>query len=357
MINSIKDSKIIVCLLDDIAIRWVHYLDPFKLLVDSNHAYILYKSKECYFLYYKKDYTSLILKLFDVCQNNYVHWVMCDFVNIDTALPWIDNQGINYSILNHMGENIFEDSPRRLIDLKNYKYYFSCSDILKANPKHINSISDIQSSGKMVLDYRYSLIYFYVKCGFNFFQKGQMNLSITERKDGVFLYRKAVDRSWREEYTQDIIKTDRAQIKSFSDEDMFWSNLNNNLYHTPFVADYNEYKFNLVFETQPPFDDGNVYSNFITEKTLKALMSITPSYVLLQQKTYNKLIESGFYFLNQEFGEYNLENYKNFCIFLKEYSNDDLFNSAILKSTTNKEKLEDYIYSYKEYEIKLLTNG
>jgi hypothetical protein len=357
MINSIKDSKIIVCLLDDIAIRWVHYLDPFKLLIESNQDYILYKSNECYFLYYRKDYQILMPTLFDISQNNYVHLVLTDFINVDTALILIDNYRIDYSILNHMGEIIYEDSPRNLNNLKNYKYFFSCGDILKANPKHINSISDIQTSGKMILDYRYSLIYFYIKCGFNFFQKGEMNLSIIERKDGVFLYGKAVDRSWREEYIREIIKTDRAYVKSFSDEDMFWSNQNNNLYHTPFVADYNEYKFNLVFETQPPFYDGNIHSNFITEKTLKALMSITPSYVLLQQDTYNKLTESGFYFLNQEFGEYNLENYKKFCIFLKEYSNDDLFNSAILKSATNKEKLEDYIYSYKEKEIKLLING
>jgi hypothetical protein len=138
---------------------------------------------------------------------------------------------------------------------------------------------------------------------------------------------------------------------------MFWSNQNNNLYHTPFLVDYNEYKFNLVFETQPPFDYSNVHSNFITEKTLKALMVTTPSYVLLQQDTYAKLVESGFYFLNQEFGEYNLENYQKFCIFLSEYSNDDLFNGAILKSGANKQKLEDYIYSYKEQEIKLLING
>jgi hypothetical protein len=334
-------------------------LDPFKLLIEDNSSYIIYKSEECYFVYCKKDVEFLLKQINDIVNTNYVHWVLTDFANVDKTLYLIDQKifkNFNYSIVNHMGETIFEDTPRLLNKLINYKYYFSCSNILKSGANHINSFSEINDSDKMIMDYRYSLIYFYVKCGFNFFQKGQMNLSIIDRKEGVFVYGKAVDRSWRKGYIQDIIDTGNSHIKSFSDEDMFWSIQNNNLYHTPFVVDYNEYQYNLIFETQPPFDNGNVHSDFITEKTLKSLMVSTPSYVLLQPNTYNKLTDFGFYFLNQEFGEYNLENYKKFCILLKQ-NNNDLFNTAILKSAKNKEKLEEYIYSYKEKEIKLLING
>ena len=63
MLDNIKDSKIIVCLLDDIAIRWVHYLDPFKLLIEDNSSYIIYKSEECYFVYCKKDVEFLLKQI------------------------------------------------------------------------------------------------------------------------------------------------------------------------------------------------------------------------------------------------------------------------------------------------------
>lgn len=357
-LSEIKNSSFIVCLVDDIALRWVHYLDPSKLLIDSNKNYSLYKSNDCYFLYSHKNYDYLYSKILELTKTNYVHWVITDFAMVDYTLEFLDNKKIenfDYSILNHMGETIFENSPRKLCSLHNYKYYFSCSDVLKANVNNTNVLSDIHLSGKLILDYRYSLIYFYIKCGFNFFQKGEMNLFVKDRKDGIFLYGKASsDRSWRNELINEIQLTNKLHIKSFTDEDAFWSTQDNNLYHTPFVADYNEYKFNLVFETQPPFEN---HSNFITEKTLKALMVQTPCYVLLQKSTYEFLVQSGFYFLNQEFGEYNLENYQKFCIFLKENSNENLFNDAISKSTKNKETLENYIYSYKEKEIKLLTNA
>ena len=75
------------------------------------------------------------------------------------------------------------------------------------------------------------------------------------------------------------------------------------------------------------------------------------SYLLYEQLTSN-----GFYFLNQEFGEYNFENYKNLCTFMNGCTSDELetfFNTTFEKSKHNKEKLEAYIYSYKEKEINL----
>lgn len=362
MFNSIKDSKIIVCLLDDIAIRWVHYLDPSKLLHIENNDYMVYQSKDCYFLYYKKDYVSLI-NLIKVNHTNYYHWLLTDFANVDKALKELDNLHIsdfNYSIVNAMGETTFEDHPRRLLDLNNIKYYFSCCDILKKTHNNRNEISEIQNGDNVIINHLYSLIYFYVKCGFNFFEKGRLNFDIGKRKPGVFLYNKNEDRGWRNYYSSNLINNNKTTIKSFSGEDSFWMEMNNNLLHTPFIVDYNSHWFNFVFETQPPFDISNTHARFITEKTLKVLMVETPSYILPQKETYNSLIAAGFYFLNEEFGEYNLENYEKFVIFLKTCNHVDLevlFTKAFEKSKDNKIKLEDYIYSYKEYEIKLLTNG
>jgi hypothetical protein len=256
-----------------------------------------------------------------------------------------------------MGETIFDNIPRKIATLKNYKYYFTCSNVLKHMGNNINVDADMNFKDNFILDYRYSLIYFYIKCGFNFFKKGKVNLNIKHREDGIFFYSKNIDRSWRNSYVNEIKDSKLAIIKGFSEEDVMWTNFNNNLYHTPFMLDYNEYKFNLVFETQPPFEEKNGTSKFVSEKTLKALMVETPTYVLLQPETYHQLTSNGFYFLNQEFGEYNFDNYKKLCTFMNDCSSDKLntfFNTAFEKSKHNKERLEAYIYSYKEKEIKLI---
>jgi hypothetical protein len=88
-------------------------------------------------------------------------------------------------------------------------------------------------------------------------------------------------------------------------------------------------------------------------------MVSTPAYVLLQEEVYDVLKNYGFYFLNDEFGKYGYENYEKFCDFLKHSSDkqlDDLFNRTYQKSKLNKLKLEEYIYSDKTKEIKLLIN-
>jgi hypothetical protein len=128
-------------------------------------------------------------------------------------------------------------------------------------------------------------------------------------------------------------------------------------------------KFNLVVETQSllTFKSEKYLTDenkFFSEKTLKALMVSTPAYVLLQHDVYHSLKDYGFYFLNEEFGEYEnensdyfTENYKRFCEWLTNASDSDmesLFNKAYEKSKYNKVKLEDYIYSDKVKEINLL---
>lgn len=357
----VLDSKIIVCLCDDIVIRWVHYLDPSKLLQVDNNDYTLYKSRECYFLYYKKDYASLI-NFIKIHHANYYHWLITDFADVDKALKEIDNlyvSDFNYSIVNAMGETTFEDNPRRIVDLNNFKYYFSCCDILKKN-YNSNQISEIQNNKNVIINHLYALTYFYVKCGFNFFDKGNLTFDIGSRKPGVFLYDKNDSRSWRSYFSTKLNNTNKTTIKSFSEEDSFWMNMNNNLMHTPFMVDYNTYNFNFVFETQPPFDTTNTHARFVTEKTLKALMVETPSYVLLQKETYNTLKSFGFHFLNDEFGEYNLENYEKFVTFLNTCNDNQLqllYINKLEKTKQNKIILENYIYSYKETEIKLLTYG
>ena len=69
--------------------------------------------------------------------------------------------------------------------------------------------------------------------------------------------------------------------------------------------------------------------------------------------------ECGFYFINEEFGEYNLDNYNLFIQFIKNSTNEsfnEFFEKTKNKSKMNKLKLEKYIYSDKTKEIKLLLN-
>jgi hypothetical protein len=132
----------------------------------------------------------------------------------------------------------------------------------------------------------------------------------------------------------------------------------------PFVIDYNSCKFNLVTETLPLLKPNTGEEHiqtckFFSEKTIKSLIVATPAYVLLQEEVYEDLKDYGFYFLNEEFGKYDYSNYEKFCVFLKDATDkqlEDLFNRTYEKSKLNKIKLEEYIYSDKVKEIKLLLN-
>jgi hypothetical protein len=352
----LNNEYIIVCLMNDISIYWVHNLENNKEVIFEHDDFVVYKSNRCLYLYYKKDLNSLYPYLIELSDNNYVHLVMTDFKDIDEAIEILDYKNkFDYSIVNHMGETLYDTHPRKVKDLKNIKYYFSCSDLL--NDK--NEISDFQKTNKFIKDYKYSFIYFYFKYGFNFIQKENIVTYSDDRKTKFFLYTKSKKESQRERLINLALDTKKIKSKEFTEQEYFWFKYYNHSHHISFMIDYTLCKFNLVMETQPLTKEPNNLSRFITEKTLKTLMVPTPSYLVLQEDVYNELKEFGFYFLNEEFGDYNFNNYEKFCEFLKQ-SNDqilnDLYNRTIDKSKQNKIKLEDYIYSDKTKELNLLLN-
>lgn len=355
--NFNKDN-IIICLSNDISLYWVHLLEPNKEFVLSNDKLTLYKSKRCYYIYFNGNVIDFNNYLVDLMKDNYIHLILTDFAEVDGLLQIVDgyeNPNFNYSIVNHMGENIYDISPRNIRQLKNIKYYFSCSDLLNND----NQICDFQKTNKFILDYKYSLLYFYIKLGFNYIEKGPNKIVNSNRLNKIFLYSKVKDSPTRRELITMAVDTDKIYEKGFNDEDMFWLKNNYNSFHISFLNDYNICNFNLVMETQPLTKEENKLSNFCSEKTLKALMVDTPSYVVLQKDVYEQLSQDGFYFLNQEFGEYDFNNYKRFCDFLKNTDDDglnNLFTKCYNQSKLNKLKLEDYIYSDKTKELKLLTN-
>lgn len=360
---NIKNKNILWCLKSDSALYWVHTLTQKKTFVDETDTHEIYYSDEynLYFFYYKEDDYDENHIICDITKlkddlNNHVHVLVCDFRSISKFLPLIDKiNNINYSIINHVGEMVYENRPLKINELKNLKYYFSCSDLFDEN----NSICNFQKTNKFIQDYKYSLTYFYFKLGFNFIQKGNHIINQSEREDKVFLYTKANKNSQRQELIDMVLPTNRIKSKEFSEDDVFWFKINNSKHHTSFVIDYNTCKFNLVMETQPLQKNQNILSNFCSEKTLKSLMVPTPSYVTLQEDVYYDLKNYGFYFLNEEFGEYDFNNYKMFCSFLSNSSSvefENLFIKSYEYSKLNKIKLEKYIYSDKIEEIKLLTN-
>ncbi len=358
----LENKKILWSHKSDISLSWVHTLTQKKVLIYDSENYEIYYSKmfDMYFFYFKSndnDVTPIIDNINELSNSsNDIHVVLCDFRCVDKLITLLDNKiDIKYSILNHMGEMVYDNNPRPIKELKNLKYYFSCGDLFDGQ----NKISDLQKSNKFILDYRYSLIYFYFKLGFNFIQKGQHIFKNERPENKIFLYTKSKLKSQRNHLIQMALTLEKIKTKEFNQEDEFWFNLNNKTHHISFVIDYSICKFNLVMETQPLTKEKNLLSKFITEKTIKSLLTPTPSYVVMQSEVYEDLNNHGFYFLNKEFGEYGYKNYETFCEFFKncdEQSFNNLYEKSKINSINNKIKLEEYIFSDKTKEINLLWN-
>lgn len=358
-----NNVKILWCLKCDLVLYWVHNLTEKKTLVFEDDMYEIYYSNcfDVYFFYYKKDdlnFTEIInnINILSENHNNYVHVLLCDFRSVKTVVDLLETQNkVDYSYVNHFAECSYDTQPIQIKFLNNIKYYFSCSDLLNSE----NEISEFQKTDKFIKDYKYSLIYFYFKLGFNFIQKVNQNTELSNKENKFFLYTKSKKDSQREKLINLALDTKKIKPKEFTEEEYFWFNYNNQNNHMLFMFDYNLCKFNLVMETQPLTKESNNLSRFITEKTLKTLMVSTPSYLVLMEDIYNELKDFGFYFLNEEFGDYNFKNYERFCEFLKQSDEtilNGLYNKTIDKSKINKNKLEEYIYSDKIKELNLLIN-
>jgi hypothetical protein len=380
---SLENKKIVYTQMIDNSIFWVHNLTQKKELVFLDIDYAVYDCYEhgFYIVYLisdnGKDLLNLIFEdVLKLTQKNYVHYILSDgndkskIVNIFEKK--IDSNNFDYSIVNINSEILTDEEPFDLYKMTKLKYFFACTNVVskKAN---VNWSKD--NIDKLQCDFKYSLIYFYHKFGFCYYQKGNQPLEISNRQNKVFLYSKNQgEHTERYRLIKKAIDTERIQEKPYTTDDWFWYFVNYNYYHMPFFTDYNTCKFNLVMETQPPNEVREHSNLFLSEKTLKALMVSTPAYVLLQYPVYENLKEAGFYFLNEEFGKYDNscdvlsnsnikkydENYNNFCEWLKKCSDrefNEMFQKAYKRSINNKSILESYLNSDKEKEINLLINS
>jgi hypothetical protein len=379
---SLENQKIVYTQLIDNSIFWVNNLTQKKELVFLNKEYAVYHCYEhnFYIAYLiKDDAVSNVMAndLRTLIEKNYVHYVLNDsrfaLQTKDILLDLSNSDNFDYSILMICSEVLTEDNPFEIEKFEKLKYFFSCTNMISSDKKS-NSKWALENADKMKVDYKYSLTYYYHKFGFCYYQKGNQQLEISNRKNKVFLYSKhSGEHTERFKLIKQAIDTDKIEEKPYTNDDWFWYFVNYNYYHMPFFNDYNTCKFNLVMETQPPIQINNNSNLFVSEKTLKALMVSTPAYVCLQYPVYQNLKKAGFYFLNEEFGKYdnssdllsnsNIKayetNYNKFCNWLKNASDDklnEMFEKAYIKSINNKKVLEDWFASDKNEEINLLIN-
>ena len=375
--SDIKGKSIVMCTYEDYVLYWVHSLTYKKKFGCIHDNWMIYYSDiyDLYFFYFLNNNQTefginpkFLEDIKSIQESNKVHFILTFDAVVNYLLEHFENAkdlpNLKYSILNYNSEVFAEHTPFNLNNYNNISYVFSCTNLLKSedddSPNWLN-----KNSHKFKLDYKYPLIYFYHKLGFNYFQKGEQQIEIKNRLSKIFLYSKTASKGLNARYQniQLAMETDRIYEKVYSEEDWFWYFANYNHYHTPFVIDYNICKFNLVMETNfiTRLSEGNdnYSNNFFSEKTLKALMVSTPSYVLLKNETHQALKEYGFYFLNEEFQVLNDEffSYQAFCNFMKncsEFEFDELFEKTFKKSRMNKKLVEQYIYSDKKLEIGLL---
>jgi hypothetical protein len=375
--SDIKGKSIVMCMYEDTALYWVHSLTYKKKFGCLHNNWMIYYSEiyDLYFFYFMKDFgiesttnPKFLTDIKSIQESNKVHFILTFSKSATDLLEHFEQTkylpNVKYSILNYNSEIFREDRPFNLNDYKNISYLFSCTNLLKAEDENIPNWLE-KNPHKFKLDFKYPMIYFYHKLGFNYFQKGEQQIEIKNRLSKIFLYSKVAGKGLNSRYQniQLAMKTNRIYQKEYSEEDWFWYFANYNHYHTPFFIDYNMCKFNLVMETnyilRRSEGDDSFSNNFFSEKTLKALMVSTPSYVLLRNETYQSLKDYGFYLLNEEFQVLNDEyfSYQSFCNFMKNCSDlefDNLFDQSFKRSKVNKKLVEQYIYSDKSKEIGLL---
>jgi len=365
----LKGQKIVATKIIDNSVFWVYSLASDSEMVYIDDVFMIYYSEKFHFytLYFIESSQNNEISFFtnknDILKNNYFHYLICETQDYLIKLFEESDFGENfdYSILTINSEVLTELEPYDFKKLKKFKYFFSCTNLLSHDRK-TQSEWLLNHSDKMIMDFKYSLAYFYYKFGFCYYQKGNQELEISNRKDKVFLYSKhSGEHTDRYKLIKNAISTGKILEKPYTSDDWFWYFVNYNYYHMPYFVDYNSCKFNLIMETQPPNLNSLNANQFASEKTLKGLMVSTPCYISLQSPVYESLKDYGFYLLNEEFGEYTENsyqtNYNNFCNWLTNCSDfefNEMFEKCYEKSKNNKTILEKYLYGDKIKEIELL---
>lgn len=352
---------------------WTHSLASDFELYHLSTDFLLYYSKKnnfynlCVLLnsdsHALKECIQILLK-----NNNFIHYIAYGPIDINFIEKELNNdidKKLKYSFLLNNGEKFNIQNSPFIKTLKNISFIFSGSSF-EFYKDLDNKEWYEKNKSKIILDYKYTFIYFYFKNGYCWLPTGDYSTNLFERSNKVFLYTKNYGKKTeRFEIINKACNTNRVVSKEFSDKEVFYFSTNRYAVETSFFYDYNCCKFNLIMESNPPSINVNEQSNFVSEKTLKGLLVSTPAYILLTPSIYKKLSDEGYYFLNKEFGNYSdlsnsynwKDNYNNFISFLMSSTDneiDNLFRKSLTESKKNKILVEEYIYSDKIKEINLL---
>jgi len=353
----LKGEKIICCGQKDNSSFFVYNLCKNKTkILEDEHCIIYYSDDYKFYFYFIKNIFNngiLFSQLKNLSKNNYVHYIFSDANNtfITNFIERnMDFTNFDYSIMYYPGEFLMDNHPFKISEYNHLKYFFSSTRTINEENWFTWEYSN---KDKFFFDINYGLFYGVFKVGFNFTNSSDLDVELN-RLNKVFVYTKAENRVGRIDSVKQIENIDRFYVKKFTEDDFFNFKLNAPAIHFPNPLDYNKCKFNLVLET---LDFTYDMTYFLSEKTVKGLMYNTPFYVNANSYLIERLQEKGYYILNEEFEGKDFENYKNFCKFMNNCSDDEfdnLYDVASKRAKDNKIKLFEYIYSDKVNEIKLL---
>jgi hypothetical protein len=217
----------------------------------------------------------------------------------------------------------------------------------------------IQSN--IISDIKLCLPFFFYKHQISLVDFNELtNCENTNPLDKVFVYGRRSDeninsglrhRGFFIKKIKEWIGEDKIETSNLLHNDIELETISMGKYHLGNFFDYQKCMFNVVFESQH-VDYCNEAQNWISEKTLFALLFANPFFLLVNKDILNALKELDIKLLNDDFEDNDTAiSFDRFCKFLKESSINErieLFKKHKAIQIENRKKLLDYIYSAKE---------
>jgi hypothetical protein len=356
----IENSKIIIAIGND-SIYLTYNIDTNKKLIYENQVSSLYflENENCYLFLNNnrvsidefKKYIHPLLKQFLI--KNKIHILLSAESNDELIkiIQFINtnyqNSSIKYSIVMIAGE-LYSESFLKNIDDNLFKGIITST-------YNTNIVDSLLDKEKYNLNYLHTLTYFYILAGYYLGVEDATVSTNNERFPKIFYYSKSNE--CKEEFIniiEESVSNKFLYPKHYTDNIKYLNKFlpyERTIHFTTSFFDYTICMFNLTFET-------SVDKEYMTEKTLKAIISNTPTFLVVNDDVYKSLTDYGFYFLNDEFeGNTIREKYSNFIDYFKKCNETkikNLYDSTSIKSTNNRKLLYNYIYSPKVKELKYI---
>jgi hypothetical protein len=354
----IENSKIIIAIGRDAIYLSYNIFQKKQLIFEAqSSSFYFLENKNCYLLLFNipvdtnefKTHISSILNKY--IHSNKLHILLgAEYPCVNQVYNFIDknyNNLLKYTVCMIAGE-VYSESFLKNIDDTLFKGILTST-------YNSNIIDNLTDTNKYNLNHLYTLIYFYYLGGYYLGVVDDMVVSNNDRFPKIFYYSKL--NNPKKEFIKLIekhIPTELLYPKHYSNDirDLTKFSPFPQLSHfTTSFFDYTTCMFNLTFES-------SIYNGYMTEKTLKAIISNTPTFLVINDDVYHSLNEYGFYFLNDEFkGNNIMETYLNFIEYFKKCNENEirnLYERTSILSMNNRKLLYQYIHSHKDKELEYL---